>query len=507
VLVAVVAAAGVLVAVLALVHAGRRPRRLVTVLHAYVDCSLRSGGDGSRRRPWNGLGRANGAVIRAGGSLLLRRSTTCRGTLAPHGSGRGGAPIIIGSYGRGAPARIDASGADADAVRLVGESNLVVQDLEVINRGDHRSPRRGVHVVGSLSRPGAVHDLVIRRVYVHDVDGADGKGAAGSGGIQVDYAVRNVLIEDNRVENVNRSGIWVAGTGRAPRPPASRPWPSATTGVVIRGNVVRRVGGDGIVPTGTVGAVVADNVVCCGNLRGRPGVQFDAGIWTFAANRTLIERNIVYGMAGARADGMGYDVDHEQDGTVLQANYSQGNAGGFLLLCTDATTRHADVRFNLSVNEYALSSGRCTPPEQPPGTLAGVRVYNNTFLTPSSQVWLNNSALVSYLPHAADFQFANNIVVGTRRNFRRLPCGHRCSHNLFWNMPPSGRDAVRADPRFTGRSDSAPPTQPRIALASRFRLRADSPALRAGGRLVGSARRDYFGAPVPDPPALGFAQR
>jgi Right handed beta helix region len=498
VLLAVLLAAGVLAAVLALTQGGQE-----SVLHAYVDCSARSNGNGSLRQPWNRPGSANGTVIRPGGSLLLRRGTRCRGTLAPHGSGRAGAPIVIGSYGAGPPARVDASGGDADAVRLVDESDLIVQDLEVINRGDYASPRRGVHVVGSPTRPGTVHDVVIRRVYVHDVDGSDGKGPAGSGGIQVDFPTRNVVIENNRIENVNRTGIAVVGSGLPPRPPASQKWPSATTGVVIRRNVVRHIGGDGIVPTGTVGAVVADNVVCCGNTRGRPGVQSDAGIWTFMANGTLIEHNVVYGMVGARADGTGYDIDYDQDGTVLQGNYGQGNAGGFVLLCTDGTPRHADVRFNLSVGEYAISPSQCRPPGQPPGSLGGVRVYNNTFVTPSSKVWLNDSSLVSSLPTADDFEFTNNIVYGTRRNLSPLPCGKYCSHNLFWNMPPAGRKALHANPRFAGHPDPGPP---RVALASAFRLRADSPALAAGTHLAGAGSRDYFGTPVPKPPAIGFAQ-
>ncbi len=38
-------------------------------------------------------------------------------------------------------------------------------------------------------------------------------------------------------------------------------------------------------------------------------------------------------------DGTGFDVDYDQDGTVIQFNYSHDNEGGFILLCTDAEPR------------------------------------------------------------------------------------------------------------------------------------------------------------------------
>ena len=118
------------------------------------------------------------------------------------------------------------------------------------------------------------------------------------------------------------------------------------------------------------------------------------------------------------------------------------------------------------------------------------------------------------LPHAGDFQFANNIVYATHRNFRRFPCGQRCAHNLFWRMPPSGLSAIGANPRFLGREAGSllirrPPGVPaRLALAAAFRLRPGSPARRAGMPIPGDPGgvRDYFGRAVTDPPSIGFDQ-
>jgi hypothetical protein len=385
----------------AIVTIGRTPpsagRSLRTGARLYVDCSSPREGDGSAARPWNNLTEPNRIRLGPGTRLLLRRGTACRGSLAPAGSGSAARPIVIGAYGRGRRPRIDTAGLAPDALRLVNDSHVAAQDLELTNHGDDRSVRRGIHIVATAA--GTVHDITVRRMYVHDVEGSDVKGLGGSGGIQVDDPASDIVIEDNRIEDVNRSGIWVAGAGRDPRPAASRPWPTASTGIVIADNTVRRVGGDGIVPTGAVGTIVTGNVVCCANLRGRAGSQFDAGIWTFDANGTAIAHNVVYGMANASADGTGYDIDYDQDGTVVESNFGYGNAGGFMLLCTDNEPRHADVRFNLSVGEYAFSETPCGSHPQRAGSLRGVRLYKNTFITTPSRIWRRRSLAKSALPH------------------------------------------------------------------------------------------------------------
>ena len=68
----------------------------------YVDCSAHRAGDGTLKRPFNTLARASAAALRPGQRLLLRRGTTCTGTLAPSGSGTAQRPVVIGAYGRGA---------------------------------------------------------------------------------------------------------------------------------------------------------------------------------------------------------------------------------------------------------------------------------------------------------------------------------------------------------------------------------------------------------------------
>jgi hypothetical protein len=472
----------------------------------YLDCTAAAGGDGSRANPWNALDQANAHSFAPGELLLLRRGTSCSGTLAPVGAGAPGEPFTVGAYGVGPRPRVEGNG--EDAILLRDTSHAVLQDLEVVNRGDFQSRRRGVHVVAD---DGVVSDVTVRKLYVHDVEGDLKKDENGSGGIQVDVfgsgRFAGLLIERNRIEDVSRSGIFiVAGSGT--RPPSGQPWPEASTDVVVRGNRLTRIGGDGIVPLGTVGAVVEDNVLSAGNLRGRSftdpaGPLCDAGIWTFNANDTLIQRNEVYAMKFNGCDGTGFDVDYAQDGTIVQYNYSHDNEGGFILLCTDPGLRRADVRFNLSVDDnFSVDSAPCAFPQI--GTYAGLRFFNNTIVGRNPLLSFEGTLLAA-LFDTQNLEFRNNLFRATTPLATAFPCGALCSNNLFFGMPAAGVDPIAADPRFV---------QPRrrglgrLRVGRSFRLKSDSPAIGAGTPVDASPDRDYFGRAIAGgtPPAIGMAQ-
>jgi hypothetical protein len=402
---------------------------------------------------------------------------------------------VVGAYGRGPRPRIEATG--SEAVLLRDASHVVVRDLELTNAGDE-ARRAGIRVVASR---GVVRDVTLRRLRVHDVSGDLSKGVGGSSGISLEAKdagrFERLRVLRNRVARVSRTGISLVGTADKARPDADAPWPAASTRVLIARNRVDRVGGDGIVVRGSVRAVVRGNVVSRGNLRGSPLLGptplCNAGIWAFHANRTVIERNEVFGMESHDCDGTGFDVDYDQDRTVIQRNYSHGNEGGFVLLCSDDAAHHrADVRFNLSLDDAStLNTVPCPATEGRVGDLSGLRFFNNTVVAPRPRLVAEQFEL-PVLVGGGDFRFADNIVVATTEQSQAFPCGQFCDHNLFWGLPASGDAPVAGDPRFAGGRG------PRA-----FRLRAGSPAIGAGVALGGS--RDYFGDPVGSPPAVGFA--
>jgi hypothetical protein len=417
------------------------------------------------------------------------RLAACRGSVLVTGRGSAARPAVLS--GR----RIEGAGGAAVVLRDV--SHVVVRDLELTNAGPE-GRRAGIRVVATR---GVTRDVTVRRLHVHDVSGDLSKGVGGSSGISLEatgggrFARLRVL--GNRVARVSRTGISLVGTQDKGRPDANHPWPAASTGVRIARNRVDRVGGDGIVVRGSVGAVVRGNVVSRGNQRGSPLLGptpvCNAGIWAFHANRTVIERNEVFGMEAHDCDGTGFDVDYDQDGTIVQANYSHHNEGGFILLCSDDNPHHrADVRFNLSLDDAStLNTVPCPATEGRVGDLSGIRVFHNTWVAERPRLVAEQFDLPA-LVGGGSLLFADNIVVATRPQRLPFPCGAHCTHNLFAGMPASGEAAVTGDPRFAG------------GVGPRgFRLRAGSPAIGAGTAVADGGTRDYFGDPVA--PTIGFA--
>ena len=485
----------------------------------HVDCSAATPGDGTKDAPWSDLEAVNAITLEPGDQLLLRRGTVCYGMLKPRGSGTQQHRVRIGAYGDGALPHIDAQGMYTAAVHIEDMSHVVVQDLELTNSGDETTPHRGVYLTPVQSR---MTNLEVRDLYIHDVSGPVGfNGTAKRGGGIIGNSLFDttetqfdgVLIENNRIEDVARSGIYFDGTsaGTGDRPRAFEPWPAAGQRVVIRGNVLKRLQGDAIVAHGTAGAVIEDNVVSVGNLAGRDWLSADrncsAGIWTWNSINTVIQRNEVSGYRFGQSetdgcDGTAFDIDNEQEGTVIQYNYSYNNEGGFILLCSDDEPHTGIVRFNLSIDDgKVLNVSPCKAPIV--GTFNDIHIYNNTFVS-SRPITALETVTLREITNAGTMQFANNIVYATAPHDAPLPCGDFCSNNLFYNMPSSGTHFVIGDPLFV---DASWRGSGRLNAGRAFKLRDGSPATAAGMGLQNPPEQgDYFGNEVPANPALGMHQ-
>lgn len=482
----------------------------------HLDCQAAVSGDGSDASPFNSLGDAGNMSLGPGDRLLLRRGSNCAGLLAPQGGGSEGDPVTVGAYGIGADPRVVGTG--TNALLVADMSNLIVQDLDISNPGageplgESTTLRNGVMVTATA---GTVRNVTLRRLNIHDVAGDLTKNPQGSAAIQVSALgppparFENLVIEANTITRVSRSGISMTGTNDANRPGASQPWTAASQDVVIRGNRIDMMAGDGIVPRGTDGAIVEDNVVSRGNLSGRGpfepgGAICNAGIWAFRANNTLIQRNEVFGMEHNGCDGTGFDIDYFQDGTIVQHNYSHDNTGGFVLLCSDDAVRTGAVRFNLSVNDSTtISHGPCGIASGVVGTLSGLRFFNNTVVAdqPSLSV-LGAPAQEILLP--GDFSFRNNILYARDPATPVMPCGEYCSNNFFFGMPASGTAAITEDPQLLDPLASGSG----FGVANGFRLKEASPARQAGITIADPGATDFFDRPInPDiAPSIGFDQ-
>ena len=198
-------------------------------------------------------------------------------------------------------------------------------------------------------------------------------------------------------------------------------------------------------------------------------------------------------------DGSGFDVDYDQDGTVVQFNYSHDNEGGFILLCTDAKPRTAQVRFNLSVDDRLVAN-------QSPCSLAArarpTRGSASTTTRSSAPALLGRARQ----PHHARCSIrpgsrcATTSSTPPRRRPTTLGCGAPCSHNLFFGLPAGGRG--RGERRSAVPGPGAPRPWP-DRRGPRLPAAPPGPRPRGAGTSRSRARpaRDYFGRPVPVPPA------
>lgn len=210
---------------------------------------------------WKSLDRVNATRLRAGDTVRFKSGSTWKGQLALRGSGANSSPVVIDRYGDGPLPRIDADGRFEDAVKIYNSEFVELRNLEITNKGPVPGVRRGVHLL--LDNFGTARHIVVAGVYVHDVNGSNGTGdnSKDNGGIifttngdKIPSRFDGLTVERNIVWKVDRSAI----AAQSYHWPRSRWFPSLH--VVIRDNYVDDIGGDGIVPWATDGAIVEHNI-------------------------------------------------------------------------------------------------------------------------------------------------------------------------------------------------------------------------------------------------------
>jgi hypothetical protein len=376
----------------------KRFNRIVVVLFSLCVCTMMHGetyyvdaqtGDDdhsglSSSDAWKTLRQVNITTFRPGDTILFRTGQEWEGMLYPRGSGAEGRPIVISGYGSGRRPKIHGGHADPvdfegirtiQTVLLYNQQYWVISDLEITNmpdnvignfddNGDER--RRGIFVVASDT--GELRSITIKNNYVHHVKGDDSKDFHGSGGIMLSVLGKKkpsffngVYILDNRVYMVNRTGIGVSSYWQ--RRPRSSVYPyswvdemgtyRANLNVVIRGNDLESIGGDGIVPQTSFKALMEYNKVDGAASRSE---GHNVGLWAWNSDSVLIQHNEVCNTRSVR-DGMAFDCDAYSVGHVYQYNFSHNNKGGFMLFhghtytVPEAQNMGHVIRFNISLND------------------------------------------------------------------------------------------------------------------------------------------------------------
>lgn len=464
---------------------------------------------------WRTLGKVNRTTFRPGDRILLKSGGEWRGQLAPRGSGSREAPITLDRYGGDARPVIHGEGQTEGTIKLLNLEFWEIRHLEVTNRGAAQGQYVGIKVRNCTGRE--LHRVTIEHCVVRDINGYASGFYGANAGIAVVADMNNstwcdVTIADNEVHDVDRVGIFVGPTWQVGGSPDWLKEPR-TEHVVIRGNSVWNLGGDGILSFLTNHTLIEHNVVfetgrssyaeATGpkNPTGYSNAA-SAAIWNVLADDTTMQFNEVYRCL-AGLDGEAFDIDMGTNGTLVQYNYSHDNLGGFLLLCESAgpaDINNAVVRFNISQSD-GLTKGvfHVGQPGFPPGP-DKTEIFNNTIYVPAHakpdvKLW-RPYGMKKILGEARIY---NNVffVLGevSYPEFDRA----EFSHNIFYGVHPSGEPAdafkITSDPLLVA------PGSATLGLGSAdgYKLRTGSPAL-GSGLNTGTARlgpRDYWGNAVP----------
>jgi len=453
----------------------------------------------SAEAAWRSLDKVNATEFQPGDRILFKAGGSWSGQLRLRGSGTGGpeGPLVItaGKYGDGPLPRIDGEGRHLDTLLIENVEYWEIEDLEITNHGPRREPwRTGVRV--SSHHFGTMRHIHLRRLHVRDVNGDLRKEHEGCGIYFVstgrDSRFDDLLIEGCHVVRTDRNGICQRGAR------------ARSTNVIIRGNLLEDIGGDGIKLWGTNGGLIERNIVRNARARCR---DHAAGIWPFSCDDTVIQFNEVSGTKGT-LDGQAYDADYDCRRTLLQYNYSHGNEGGFMLICGPGRARNEGtiIRYNISVHD-GINSARVF---QFGGRSDDTLIHNNTIILGPGQdlpMILHNEWDGGRSRNA---RFANNLFIvaeGGRASYDfHTSTGNTFEHNLFVGRHeglPAGVATTAEIPPLAG------PLEPVAGMAAldRFRPRPGSEFPR-GVAIENNGGRDFFGRPLPSdrPPAIGAAE-
>jgi hypothetical protein len=486
------------------------PRQMAarTPMTFYVDS--RDGNDTnagtSTEAAWKSISKVNSTSFLPGDHILLKSSSVWEEQLWPKGSGVEGRPITVGMYGGGVKPVINGDGLFEDAVLLKNQEYWEIENLEITNTGPQRAERRAVHV--ALENFGEAHHIYIRSLTIHNVNGVDNVKPNGgihytSVGDKKPSRFVDLRIENNEIYHVDRSGIF----GWADSWVRSKWFPSM--GVIVRGNQLHDIGGDGIVVVATDGALVEHNVVGHANQRSE---GYNVAIWAWSADNTMIQYNEAYGTKGQR-DGEGFDSDWNSRNTVIQYNYSHDNDGGFLLICNEgghkpeesAGNKGTIVRYNISQNDRTRGINIAGP-------VKDSLIYNNTiYVGPEHSVdlllfsdwngWSESTHFYNNIFHVAGTaRFSHGISRAADGAYVTVPGFGASKDNLFdandyygVEVPANDPHALTVDPKLIAPGQGGAG----IPSLTGYGLRAASPTKKSGKFIEKSGGHDFWGNPVP----------
>ena len=331
-----------------------------------------------------------------GDKILLKRGSVFAGQqLVFQGMGAKGNPIEISAYGEGELPRLDGNGKVENVVSLYNQEYVEIRNLEITNldnqyntkfelNGSNNTKKalRAVNV--SIRNFGTASGIAIEDCYIHDINGNINLKWNGGVFFDVKADIRNGQLTGvpSKYDNISISGCTFERVDRSAIKLVSSQWCNQwekndpgvpvhwypSTNVVVEGNYMEYIGGDGITVRDTDGALIEHNLAKDCRFQ---NTGYNVGIWPFEAANTVLQYNEAYETHGT-TDGQGLDCDHASSNSVMQYNYSHNNEGGFMLIMGGYPHTGATVRYNISQNDRDKTF------EFAQGLPKGTMIYNNT---------------------------------------------------------------------------------------------------------------------------------
>lgn len=489
----------------------------------YVDCSAKTNGNGTEAHPWNSLAAANTNAFRPGDKLLLRRGTTCHGTLNPQGSGSSAAPIAIDAYGTG-PMPVVSGGANEEALKLFNQQYWDIKDLEItggdlygafISGDQPNSTLNHIHLT-NLNVHGATHvsskrsdsgEVVISTTGLHEV--------------LSDVVVDGVTAHDTTASEgimISAGGAWTGDAG-APQ--------SLGTNVTVQNSAAHDVYGDGIMIAEVNNGRLLNNVVYRSGLCPHCTGSTPNGLWEWYCHSCVVEHNESYeNQSWAKTDGGDFDIDYYDNDNVVQYNYGHDSAGYCISVFGSDGTASVNniVRYNVCSNDGRSSAGAFQGEifvyTWNGGSLNGVQIYNNTiYWNPAVNGPAFNTSGTKYAGTGPKL-FMNNIIYSTVPAMIQTTSDFLLDHNIYWTKSPTATwqiggtayadfAAYQAASHEDAHSSFKDPLLNNPAYhaagvsSSAFTLLPGSPALGAGANVCAGVAgctmgaRDFFGKLLP----------
>ncbi|ANQ52464.1 right-handed parallel beta-helix repeat-containing protein [Flammeovirga sp. MY04] len=381
----------------------------------------------SPNKAWKTLNKVNQQTFKAGDRILFAANTQYYGTLLPKGSGKEGKPIQIDQYGKGEKPAIHGQGKANYTLKLYNVEYWEVRNLKITNKGKKRGKaRRGVIV--QAEDFGECHHIVLENLEIYNVNGLLSKKQGGgsailwqNGGDKVKTRFVDLQILNNYIHDCERNAM--NSRGNAMR---TKWYPSL--GVVIRGNLIENIPGDGIVPIACDGALIEYNIIRKGiDIPKEADMGAAAGIWPWSCDNTLVQFNSVSDHR-AKWDGQAYDSDFNSNNTTFQYNLGFDNWGGFMLICNNGFklgqpmnkgTKNTVAKYNLSINDgirpYKAHNKRFFAPTfHVTGPTENTNIHHNIVIIPKKEKPAMENHVIEFQDWGKKYPnqtiFENNVI-------------------------------------------------------------------------------------------------